>query len=115
MSLQVVKSPKGSRSLSLSRTAFDLPNPLVTRHLDPGLARHPKSLTFRIDLAEQVERKVDIHALFGAMLPGEICRDVFPSFSAFRDLFDLYPFSGRMLNRFLGHKFVSLLLLSATL
>jgi hypothetical protein len=52
------KFVRKSKSLSLAQTAFDLPNPFVTRHLEPGLARHPKPLAVGIDLLEQVQRIV---------------------------------------------------------
>jgi hypothetical protein len=69
-----------SRRASLLRTTFDLSNPLVTSHLDPGITRDPKPLAFSINPLEQGEWKVDIHALFGAMVPGEIRGNVFPHF-----------------------------------
>src|SRR5262245_1701390 len=107
-------SLRGSRSLSLPQSGFDLPNPLVTRHLDPRLARHPKPLAFGIDLAKQGQRKIHIHALFDAILPSKVRRDVFPTFGAFCDLLDLYPLVRGAFTRFLAHRLVSLLRLSAT-
>jgi hypothetical protein len=108
------QSPQRSRRVSLPQIACDLLNPLVTRHLDPGLTRYPKPLTFGIDLPEQVQRKIDIHALFGVVLPSEVRRDVFPTFGAFRNLFNSYAFTKGGFNQFLAHKFVSLLQLSST-
>jgi hypothetical protein len=105
--------PGGSRGLSLTQSACDLPDPLVTRHLDPGLACHPQPLAFGIDLSEQGQREIDIHALFGAILPGEVRRDVFPTFGAFCDLLDLHPLARGTFNRFLAHRLVSMSLLSA--
>lgn len=62
---------------------------LIAGYLDPRLARDAHALTFFIDLAEQVQWKVDIHALFRDMSIGKVGRDIFSPLRAFRDRLDI--------------------------
>jgi hypothetical protein len=108
-----IQRQQGSGGLPLTQTIFDLPNPLVTRHLDPGLAGDPKSLAFGINLTEQIERKIDIHQLFGSILSGEVRRDVFPPFGTLCDLLNFNLLARRSVTQFLVHRLVSPELLSS--
>ena len=76
------------RNRAITDTAVELPEPLVTRNLDPGLASDPKPLTFCIDLAEQDHGEIDIHTLSSTLLSGEVLGDIFTPFGTLRDLFD---------------------------
>src|SRR5262249_52639026 len=61
---------------------------LITGHLDPRLPRHADARTFRIDLPEEVERKINIDPLFRHMAIGKMGRDIFPPLCAFGNGFN---------------------------
>ena len=63
--------------LSDAAVGSHLAESLVTGHLDPRLPRDANTGTFRIDLPQEVERKINIDPLFGHVAIGKMGRDVF--------------------------------------
>jgi hypothetical protein len=70
-------------------SASHLAESLVTGHLDPRLPWHADTRTFRIDLPQKIEWKVNIDSLFRHVAIGKMGRDVFPPLGAFGDGFNL--------------------------
>jgi hypothetical protein len=74
--------------------AAHLAESLVTGHLDPRLPRHTNALAFRIDLPQEIERKIDINPLFRHVAIGKMDRDVLAALSVFRNNLDLVEHVG---------------------
>ena len=64
---------------------------LRTHHLNPGLARDADTPTFAVNLSQKCQREVNIHPLFGAILLGKMCGDIFATLGTFGDVFHIYP------------------------
>lgn len=82
MSASLQESLPAHRLGSVSpRTPLGAPHlaeALVTSHLDPRVPRHADAGTFRIDLPQQVERKINADLLFRHMAIGKMGRDIVP-------------------------------------
>jgi hypothetical protein len=74
----------------------------VTGHLDPRLPRHTNALTFRIDLPQEVKRKINIDPLFRHVVIRKMGRDIFPALGAFRNglgRIKIFAFIGWLVHR----------------
>ena len=56
--------------------------PFIADHLDPCLAGDAATVTFRIDLSQQLSWEINVDALLGHMSIGEVGRDIFATLSA---------------------------------
>src|SRR6266581_8536218 len=61
---------------------------LGTDHLNPRLACHTDTPTFRVNLAQKRQGKVNIHTLFGQKRLGKVGRNIFPTLGTLGDVFD---------------------------
>src|SRR4029450_1573457 len=66
------------------------PQVLGTDHLNPRLACHTNTPTFRINLAQKRQGKINIHPLFGHKRLGKVGRNIFPTLGTLGDGFDLF-------------------------
>jgi len=69
--------------LSDAAVGSHLAESLVTGHLDPRLPRDANTGTFRIDLPQEVERKINIDPLFRHVAIGKRGRHIFSPLRTF--------------------------------
>jgi len=81
--------PLGRCVLSDAAVSSHLAEALVTDHLDPRLPRDANAGTFRIDLPQEVERKINIDPLFRYVAIGKRGRDIFSPLRTFGNGLDL--------------------------
>jgi len=62
-----------------------------TDHLNPRLASDTDPLAFAVNFPQERQGKVNIHALFGAVLLGKMCGDIFATLGTFCDVFHISP------------------------
>lgn len=75
-----------------------------TDHLNPRLASDTDPLAFAVNFPQERQGKVNIHPLFGAILLGKMCGDIFATFGTFGDVFHIDPL---MVTGFRVHRLVA--------
>src|ERR1700739_1817533 len=61
-----------------------------TDHINPSLACHTDTPTFRVNLAQQRQGKVNIHPLLGHKRLGKVGGNIFPTLGTLGDGFDIF-------------------------